>query len=160
GAVQLPMLRRTRVSLGRGEFSYRISDEEARINVNVDAHERVDRLLTALGVDKQARDIVNDSIQDWREANDLRRADGAESDDFYLKLPVPYRARNGNLQDTTELLQIRGVTPEIYWGTPERPGLAEYVTVHGRSTVNLNTAPSVVLQALGFSEAEIGDVLQ
>ena len=28
---------------------------------------------------------------------------GAESD-FYLKLPVPYRARNGNLQDAAELL--------------------------------------------------------
>ena len=59
---------------------------------------------------QQAGDIINDSLRGWKDADELHRLNGAESD-FYLKLPVPYRARNGARQDTAELLQISGVTP-------------------------------------------------
>jgi prepilin-type N-terminal cleavage/methylation domain-containing protein len=55
-------------------------------------------------------------------ADELRRLNGAESDDTYLRIPVPYRSRNGNIQDVAELRQIRGVSPELYAGTAERPG--------------------------------------
>ena len=158
--VKLSRLPRQRVSLGAGEFSYRISDEEARLNLNAAPPDRVDRLLTALGLDKQARDIINDSLQDWKDADDLSRINGAESEDFYLKLPVPYRARNGALQDTAELLQIRGITREIYRGETGHPALADLVTVIGRDTVNMNTAPAPVLKALGLSDAEITEITQ
>ena len=106
--ARVPALPRTRVPLGSGQFSYRISDEAARLGLN-GADIRLDRLLQALDVDRQQRDVIADSLQDWRDANELHRAHGAESE-VYLKLPVPYRARNANLQDATELLQIRGVT--------------------------------------------------
>jgi general secretion pathway protein K len=155
----VPALPRTRVSLGSGEFSYRISDEAARLGVNGSDPARLERLLLALSVDRQQRDVINDSLQDWRDTNELHRLHGAESD-FYLRLPVPYRARNGNLQDAAELLQIRGVTPELYWGTAGRPGLGELVTAVAISTANLNTAPPPVLKAFGLSDAEIADVVQ
>jgi general secretion pathway protein K len=157
--VKLPKLPRQRVAFGAGEFSYRITDEESRTNLNSAPPDRVDRLLSAAGVDKQARDIINDSLQDWKDADDLHRINGAESEDFYLKLPVPYRARNGPLQDTAELLQIRGVTREIYAGAPGRAGLADLVTVTGGGTVNMNTAPEPVLKALGFLDAEVSDIM-
>lgn len=156
----VPALDRTRVPLGAGEFSYRILDEEARINVNAAPPDRIDRLLEALGVDKRERDVVSDSLQDWKDANDEYRVNGAESDDTYLKLPVPYRARNAPLQDATELLQIKGVTRDLYYGRPDKPGLAAFVTARGRNTVNLNTAPPTVLRAMGLSEAESTDVVQ
>ena len=158
--TRLPALARKQVPLGPGEFSYRISDEEARLNVNLSAADRVDRLLTALGVPREPRAVINDSLQDWKDANDEHRSNGAESEDYYLKLPVPYRARNAYLQDAAELLQIRGVSPDLYWGAPDRPGLAQFVTVHGRNVVNLNTAAPAVLSALGMSDAEITDVVQ
>ena len=158
-ARALPRLARAEVPLGRGTFSYRITDEEARINLNLAPPDRVDRLLLVLGVDKQKRDIINDSLQDWKDADELRRLNGAESED-YLKLPVPYRARNANLQDVAELLQIRGVTPELYFGRNREPGLAEYVTVRGAGQVNVNTASSTVLKALGLSEAEVSQIVQ
>ncbi|MBI2529277.1 MAG: general secretion pathway protein GspK [Candidatus Rokubacteria bacterium] len=156
----VPPLRRERVPLGPGEFSYRLTDEDSRLNINLAPPERVDRLLAALGVEKRERDIINDSLQDWKDANDEHRLNGAESEDHYLKLPVPYRARNGMLQDVSELLQIRGVTPALYRGTAERPGLGELVTVFGRNTVNVNTAPPAVLEALNLSDAEIADIVQ
>jgi general secretion pathway protein K len=156
--IKMSRLPRQRVALGSGDFSYRISDEESRLNVNTAPPDRVDRLLTALGLDKQARDTVNDSLQDWKDTDDLHRVNGAESEDYYLKQPVPYRARNGPLQDTAELLQVRGVTREIYRGTQGRTALADLVTVVGRDTINMNTAPAPVLTALGLSAAEVAEV--
>jgi general secretion pathway protein K len=153
-------LRRLRVPLGPGEFSYRITDEESRLNVNLAPPERVDRLLAALDLEKRDRDVITDSLQDWKDANNEHRLNGAESEDYYLKLPVPYRARNRNLQDVTELLQVRGVSPALYRGTPDRPGLGELVTVLGRNTVNINTASPVVLNAFNLSDAEIADIVQ
>ena len=157
-STKVPRLPRQRVPLGAGEFSYRISDEEARVNVNTAAPDRIERLLTAMGLDKQTRDIINDSLQDWKDPDDLHRINGAESEDYYLKQPVPYRARNGALQDAAELLQIRGVTREIYRGVQDHGGLADLVTVVGRDTVNMNTAPAPVLTALGLSDAEVTEI--
>lgn len=157
--TRLPALPRARVALGPGEFSYRLADESARLAINAVGSGRLDRLLEALGVDRTRRDIIADSVQDWRDPNELHRLHGAESD-FYLALPVPYRARNANLQDTAELLQIRGVTAELYRGAGDRPGLGELVTAAAVSTVNLNTASPLVLTALGLSDAEVADVVQ
>jgi type II secretory pathway component PulK len=155
----LPALPRSRVALGPGEFSYRLADESARLSLNTTSVDRLGRLLEALGVERTERDVITDSLQDWRDADDLHRLHGAESD-FYLALPVPYRARNASLQHEAELLQIRGVTPELYAGDGERPGLRDLVTAAAVSTVNLNTASPLVLEALGLSEAEIADAVQ
>lgn len=155
----MPALPRARVALGPGEFSYRLADESARLSLNTAPADRLARLLEALGLERTERDVITDSLQDWRDADDLHRLHGAESD-FYLALPVPYRARNASLQHEAELLQIRGVTPELYARNGERPGLGELVTAAAVSTVNLNTASPLVLEALGLSDAEIADAVQ
>jgi general secretion pathway protein K len=152
--MALKRLPRTNVPLGVGQFTYRVTDEEARLNLNAATPERVDRLLQALGIDKIERDVINDSLQDWRDANEDHRLNGAESDDFYLELLLPYRSKNASLDSITELLQVKGVTPAIYHGTAEKPGLAAFVTVKSPGQVNLNTAPCVVLKALALGEAE------
>jgi general secretion pathway protein K len=157
---RLPRLPRNRVPLGTGEFSYRITDEAARLDINRSTPARLERLLAAMGVERRQRDIINDSLQDWRDPNEEHRLNGAESEDVYLRLPLPYRSRNGNLQDAAELLQIRGVSRELYVGTSDRPGLGDLVTAVRIGPVNLNTAPAPVLEALGFSKAEVADVLQ
>jgi general secretion pathway protein K len=156
----LKRLPRTNVPLGPGRFSYRITDEEARLNLNVATPERVDRLLQALGIDKGERDTINDSLQDWRDPNEDHRLNGAESEDTYLKLPLPYRSKNGNLDSTTELLQIKGVTPAIFQGRDGKPGLDAYVTVKTPGPINLNTAPCAVLRAVGLGDAECSAIEQ
>lgn len=148
------------VALGAGHFSYRLRDEEALLNLNTAPPGRVQALLDALGVQRAQRDQIVDSIQDWRDPNDEHRLNGAESDDYYLKLPVPYRARNANLESIAELLQIRGVTPALFSGGPEQPALADAVTVRSLGQVNINTATPLVLRAFGLSVAEVETVIQ
>jgi general secretion pathway protein K len=156
----LPRLPRTQVPLGPGAFSYRITDEEARLNLNTSPPERLDRLLQGLSLDKRDRDVILDSLQDWRDANEDHRLNGAESD-AYLKLPVPYRSHNANLDSVRELIQIHGVTPRIFTGDAQMPGLADLVTVKSPgSAVNINTANDRVLRALGLADADVSMVLQ
>jgi general secretion pathway protein K len=158
--VALPRLPRTRVRLGPGEFSYRITDEQSRINVNSAPADRMERLLQCLGVDKIVRDQIVDSVLDWIDPNDEHRMNGAESDDYYLKLPTPYRARNGPLDSLDELLQVKAVTPAIFYGGDGRPGLADALTTRGSGQLNINTASPLALCGLGISDAQISEFTQ
>jgi len=158
--LALPRLPRTRVRLGTGEFSYRITDEEARVNVNIAPPDRLDRLLQCFGVDKIARDQIVDSILDWIDPNDEHRLNGAESDDYYLKLPTPYRAHNAMLESVTELLQVKGVTGTLFSGLDGKPGLADVLTVKSPGPVNVNTAGPLVFCGMNVSEAEISEITQ
>jgi general secretion pathway protein K len=155
----VPRFLRTKVRLGNGEFTYRITDEQSRINVNTATQDQLDKLLQCLGVDKINRDQIVDSILDWVDTNDDHRINGAESDDYYLKLPIPYRARNGQMESVNELLQIKGVTPAIFEGSEGRPGLRDVLTARG-GRVNVNTAGPVVFCAMGVSDAQISDIMQ
>jgi general secretion pathway protein K len=159
-AQPIKRLTREGVPLGPGELSYRITDEESRLDLNRSPADRLDRLLAVLDVDKRVRDTIVDSIQDWRDANEEHRLNGAESEDTYLELPVPYRSRNANFEDIRELLQVKGVTPEVYHGDEGRPGLRDLLTVRGNGPVNINTAPEIVLKALGLADAEISEIVQ
>ncbi len=156
----IPRLPREKVDFGGAQYTYRVTDEEGRLNLNNSPPDRVDRLLQALGIEKMGRDTIVDSIQDWRDPNDDHRLNGAESDDTYLKLAVPYRAHNANLESVNELLQIKGVTPAIFNGADGKPGLADFVTAKSPGQININTASPNVLRAVGLSDAEIIEIGQ
>lgn len=96
----------------------------------------------------QALEII-DSIVDWIDANDGELPYGAETS-YYQSLENPYRAKNGYIEFIDELLLIKGITPEILYGTDETTGLAEYITVHNREDgrININTAPLPVLMSI------------
>ena len=150
---------RYEVALGPGQFSYRLRDEEALLNVNTAQPGRLEAMLDTMGVPRGQRDQIIDSIQDWRDPNDEARANGAESE-YYSKLAMPYRAHNANLESIMELLQIRGITPALFHGADGHAGLADAVTVRTVGQINLNTAAPLVLRALGLSEAEVTTVVQ
>ncbi len=152
GTLRVP--ERLDVPLGTARLSYRLTDETGRVNLNRASRDVLDRLLLEVGVEKSARDVIVDSIQDWRDLNEEHRLNGAESD-HYKGLPVPYRSKNADFDSVDELLQVQGVTREILYGRPETPGLAEHLTVWGTGAVNVNTASPLVLRALGFAVPEV-----
>jgi general secretion pathway protein K len=158
--LPLKRLPHRNVPLGPGQFSYCITDEQSRLNLNTSPPDRVGRLLEAVGLERQDRDVIVDSLQDWRDPNEDHRANGAESEDTYLKRPVPYRSKNANLDSLAELIQIKGVTTKVLEGEGDRPGLMSLATVKGSGQVNVNTAGREVLRALGLSDAEISEIDQ
>jgi general secretion pathway protein K len=158
--LALKRLPRRNVPLGVGQFTYCITDEEARINLNSVLPDRLGRLLETLGLEKQDRDVISDSLLDWKDANEEHRLNGAESEDTYLKLPVPYRSKNTNLDSVAEMIQIKGVTAKLMDGADGRPGLAALTTVKPTSGININTASPEVLRALTLAEAQVSEFTQ
>ena len=142
------------VPVDPGRLSYRLTDENARLNVNRIQRDVLDRLLQELAIEKSQRDVIIDSILDWRDPNEEHRLNGAESD-YYQGLPVPYRSKNADFDAVDELLQVQGITRAILYGRPDSPGLIEHLTVWGTAAVNINTASPVVLRALGYAPAEV-----
>jgi general secretion pathway protein K len=158
--TEIPRLPREKVPLGSGSFSYTITDEQSRLNVNTSPPDRLDRLMLCREIDKSVRDVIVDSVQDWKDADEEHRVNGAESEDTYLKLEVPYRSHNRNLDSVRELLQVKGVTPALLYGTPDKPGLAADLTVKAQGQPNINTVGWNVFCALGGSQAEFGAIEQ
>lgn len=82
--------------------------------------------------DSEPEAILN-ALKDWLDRGDddaITGLSGAESP-YYLAKKPPYAAANGPLTDLAELLRVKGVTPALYYGTPELPGISHYLTVHG-----------------------------
>ncbi len=151
------------VDTGTGGFSVRISDEAGKIPLNglTDSSAAVLRkLLVNRGVASEQADIIVDSILDWRDADDLHRLSGAESD-YYLSLPRPYRAANRDFESLEELILVRGVTPELLYGTDATEGIIHSLTVYGKTgRVSINAAPREVLDALpGIDAAAVERVI-
>lgn len=110
--IQLPVT----VTLGKGEFTLQpMVDAERKININQANELLLQRVFTAMGADAGEIPIVISSILDWIDPDDMENLQGAESD-FYLGMDPPYEAKNGPIDDLSELLLVQGVTPEMYRG--------------------------------------------
>ncbi len=103
----------------------------------------------------EARSIV-DALVDWIDEDDTESDLGAESS-YYQSLEQPYSCRNGPVRYIEELLLVKGISPALLFGSGDKKGLADYVTVNGDDgKVNLNTAPLLVIKSF---DPLIGDDL-
>jgi len=153
-----------------GEARVDIIPETAKLDVNYAPPDELYRLCLALGVeDARAREIAA-AIVDWRGP-----ATDAGLDSYYLSLTPSFRPSHASFQMIEELLLVRGVTPDIFYGcyapAPEtgateaprllpRAGLADCLSIFGsRGPVDANTAQPAVLAAVGLTPDEIAGVV-
>lgn len=158
--------------IGKGVVSIRIIDNERKFNINQVSDELLQRALTAVGIDAGEIPGISASIIDWIDADDVTRVNGTESD-YYESLPTPYLAKNRPMDDLSELLLVRGVMLDMYWGSAStnhlaaafqqvdrwgRPvaspvypiGLVEVFTALSNGRINVNTASAQTLQIIPF----------
>jgi general secretion pathway protein K len=141
-----------------GSFKLAIQDEGGKIAINSLATGTAynplirDLLLRLLNgpyfrlEQRKAEDLI-DAIKDWIDADDEVTGGGAEGV-YYAGLARPYAAKNAPIDCIEELLMVKGVTRELFYGTGESPGLVQCLTVFGDGKININTAPKPVLRAL------------
>ena len=128
--------------LGPGEFSVKIVDTERKFNLSAIRDERnsmiLERALGMIGVDPVDVSTIVDSYLDWVDPDNQKHTQGAESD-FYARLnpAAPYVAKNGLMDDISELLLLKGMRPEIYYGS-KRTGLTT-----GRAGMPVGVLPPV-----------------
>ena len=135
-------------------------DDAAKVN---EIREILNQLLVSSiledGGEEQAREII-DSLVDWLDPDEEESEFGAEAG-YYRSLGSAVTCRNGPIRDVDELLLVKGMTPRILYGEGGRPGLIDYITVHGDDAMmNLNTMPRLLMQALHpLMTEELADVL-
>ncbi|MEA2038962.1 MAG: type II secretion system minor pseudopilin GspK [Thermodesulfobacteriota bacterium] len=142
-----------------GRFAVDIKDLSGTIQINqlVDENGSYDTnqkgLLTAFlnseqfGLNNEDVENLVDSIKDWIDPDNEVTGFGAE-DGYYQTLKRPYSCKNAPLESIEELILIRGVTRELFFGTKANPGISSYLTVHGDGKININTADPLVLRHL------------
>lgn len=145
-----------------GTLEIAISDEEALLNLNLLNNQMMDMLLKKTGAHEDERAALVDAIMDWRDADDLHRIQGVESD-YYE--PLGYKAHNANFEVPEELLLVKGITPELYHGaaatdqTEATEGLAKFITTWG-SALNINTAPTELAEIIGLNASDVNLIEQ
>lgn len=163
------------VSVGPGYCTTSVVGERSKINVNGlvtregrPERQRIDqmlRLIDVLNAQRPGRDTISYSLipalMDWIDPgnevtalSEVRGANAGAEEDYYQNLEKPYHCKNGPLEVLSELLLVKGMTREIFYGRGAAPqtgptsGMSEYLTVYGEGPVNLNDASAIVLQTL------------
>jgi len=155
-----------------GNVRVEIIPEAAKLDVNFTPVQDLFRLATALGIEPERAQEIAAAIDDWRRP----APDGSPFDPYYLSLSPSFRAPHASIQEIEELLLVKGVTPDIFYGTyvpaaegagPEEPrlvprgGLADCLSVYGsKDRVDANTASPAVLAAIGLGPDAINALLQ
>lgn len=160
------------IPFGDGQFKVERENESGKVNLNRANEALLKMMVNSFAIGDAEKNIIVDSIMDWRDKDSLHRLNGAE-DDYYLSLPQPYKCKNGDFTSVDELLLVRGVTPEMFYG-----GLKDMVSVYQDkeavlvtetpmivkfdfSKININAASPRMLRALpGMTEDVVQAVMK
>jgi general secretion pathway protein K len=145
------------LSFDQGSCEIKIMSEAGKININLVSDITLRKIIGNLGLEGEARDIVVDSILDWRDPDDFQRLNGAENE-YYQSLKAPYNCKNGNLDSIEELLLVRGITPDLFYGRKgikkgeegvktDRIGLKDIFSIYSLGEqIDINSATPIVLK--------------
>ncbi len=132
------------IPIGDGTIKIKIIDENSKINLSVLANEFADktpyysitqRFFLNMGLSTDFADI----LIDWVDIDDSSFPYGAESGDYYQSLSPPYSAKNNEMDSIDEMLMVKDMTPEIYYGLGGgNYGLEKDLTEHNMGNVSLD----------------------
>jgi general secretion pathway protein K len=159
------------ISLGNGSFTWKMTDMESKWNINTANEQLLNQACAVVGVDAGEIPTVVGSILDWITTDPRAHHVGGAESDYYEGLNPSYEAKNGPIDDISELLLVKGILQDqaIYWGgaasnhapayfqqqlsrsrgavAPAYPfGFVDLFTATSTGKININTASSEVLQ--------------
>jgi hypothetical protein len=153
-----------------GDATVEIIPETAKLNLNSVSSDKLILLVTALGVDGERAQEVAAAIVDWRRP--LGAAAEGPFDSYYASLTPSFRPRHASFEEIEELLSVKGVTPDLYYGTyvrdtsvdpPQlvaRGGLKDCVSIYGTyGPVDVNGAAPAAMAASGVPQDVINAVI-
>jgi type II secretory pathway component PulK len=173
------------IQVGEGKIrKITITDAERKFNINqvLRNPDLMQHALIVIGVDASVVPTIVASTQDWIDKDDDTHINGAESEVYQAKDP-PYRAKNGPIDDISELLYIHEITSDMYssntapsvlqstknttrsgllpTASSASVGLADIFTPISSGKINLNTASATVLQMIpGLDENSANEIVR
>jgi general secretion pathway protein K len=159
-----PNLPRMYMSFPSGDAVVELTPESAKLNINTASPDDLLRVVAIVTGDavtgnlERSREIVA-AILDWRSP----AAQASSFDQFYFSIAPTFRARHASFEEIEELLLVRGMTPEVFYGNyipnpngdPDGPlvptgGLRDCLSVWGSAgPFDVNTASPALIEAMG-----------
>jgi general secretion pathway protein K len=136
------------ITLAGAKVTVSALDESGKIDINAAAIELLKGLFLSAGLKDDEVVALVDAVQDWRDADSLRRLNGAEEPE-YRAAGLKYKPANAPFQTIEELQLVLGMKPEIY------RRIAGIITVYARQPgLNAAIASRAALLAIPGTTAE------
>lgn len=117
------------VKLGKGTYELEIEDEESKININVASQRVLKAMLEFYGYEPPDSDDIANAIVDWRDRDDICVSSAGEKENEHYSALLGQRIKSGTTADELiyqcrnepfltieELLDVYGITPELFYG--------------------------------------------
>jgi general secretion pathway protein K len=140
--------------------------ESAKLNVNRASADDLTKVIAAVGGDAgKAREIAG-AILDWRGGSEGT----SPNDQYYFGISPTFRARHASFEEIEELLFVRGMTPELFYGNfvadnqgalYASGGLRDCLSVWGSmGPFDVNTMSPALMAAIGVPPGAISAIIQ
>lgn len=150
-----------------GIATVEIIPESSKININQVGVIELTKLLLNLGAEPDRAQEIAEGVLDWRTPS----PGGLTAfDNYYLQLTPSFRARHASLEEIEELLLVKGVTPELFYGSyvrdPQgrlvpRGALRDCLSIYAvPGNVDANAAEPAVLATIGINPEVIPALLE
>ena len=124
------------------KIDVRLTDESGLIDINTADDTLLQNLFESVGVPLDQAMTLSDTIQDWRDPDDMPRAHGAEINE-YKAAGLAYGPRNAPFQTVGEVQQVLGMNYDLF------EKIEPAITIYGGGVQpNAAYAPMDVLLAL------------
>jgi general secretion pathway protein K len=163
-----PGMARLNLNFPSGSATVEVIPESSKFDINSMKPEELQRLLMNLGADAGRAQLITAAIADWR----APAPPGGMSmfDQQYLSGIPSFRGRHASVEETEELLLVKGMTPELYHGSYIRDaagrllpqaGLKDCVSVFGSAgPFDINSVQPAVMTTIGINPDAVAAILQ
>jgi general secretion pathway protein K len=146
---------RMTMSFPSGNAIVEMIPESSKLNINKAGVDDLVKIVTVVSGDAgKAREIAS-AILDWRSGSD----GPSLNDQYYFGISPTFRARHASFEEIEELLFVRGITPEMFYGNfvadsdgalYASGGLRDCLSVWGSlGPFDINTVSPALMAALG-----------
>lgn len=151
-----------------GEAVVEIIPATAKLNLNTASEQDLFRLLIALGAEPGRAQEIAAGIIDWRTPGGGRGP--AAFRQLYQSPVSSFSARHASFEEIEEVLLVRGMTPELFYGSyvrdregrlVRRSGFKDCVSVYGSSSrFDVNSADPALLVSLGVTPGAVARIVE
>jgi general secretion pathway protein K len=163
----LPNSPRMIMHYASGDAIVEVIPESAKLNLNTASPDELFRVTAAVSADPARARAIAGAIVEWRTPG----PSGAAPLDLLSLSPGPtFQPRHASFEEIEELLLVRGMTPELFYGNFAsdsegrlfaRGGMRDCLSVWGgHGPYDINTASPALMEAMGVSPAAIALILE
>jgi general secretion pathway protein K len=161
--------RLVRVPYDHGRAVVEIVNENGKLDLNFAGQKQLARLFGARGLNPADATQLAMAINDWRSPPGSDDRESAALEDYYRE--AGYRPAHDRFRSLEEVLRVRGMSRDVFYGTAEfsrqagiqyQYGVGQDLTIYSKSTqVNVNYASEAVLLSVpGMGESLAQSIVQ